>query len=254
MNKNEFHKIYKKFLNDNFNSERAVKEKAYLYSDLKHYGVGSNKRHEYYLKHKDFLLSLNKKEAIVFVKYLWNQPSFEEKTLALEILELHSNELNKSDLPLIEKMMRQSRGWALLDSLIIPLMPGILQKHKSVYEYLLKWIKDDDYWVRRSALLSQLLLFRSGKGGRKDLFFQMAQSQFDELWIDKIYKGTLVNKRAKFFIRKAIGWTLRDMSAKSPETVYNFLKNNKNKMSGLSFREGSRKLPPKLRSKLSDLK
>ncbi len=60
----------------------------------------------------------------------------------------------------------------------------------------------------------------------------------------------LQNKRAKFFIRKAIGWTLREMSQKDPKVVFEFLKANKNKMSGLSFREGSRKLPESFRKKI----
>jgi 3-methyladenine DNA glycosylase AlkD len=234
-----------KFLKDNSNRERAEKEKAYLYSDLKHYGVSSPVGHNFFLMHKKFLTSLSKSEAIKLTTHLWSQPSFEERTSALGVLGQHLAQLDHTDMPLIEKLMRESKGWALLDSLIIPFMPTILQKSPKTYAYLEKWIKDSDYWVRRSALLAQLLFFRQGKGGKPDLFFKFAKSQFDESWIDENYKNTLQRSRARFFIRKAIGWTLREMSAKNPEVVVEFLNENKSKMSGLSYREGSRKLPPK---------
>jgi 3-methyladenine DNA glycosylase AlkD len=250
VDKNKFLKEYRRFLKDSSDPERAKQEKRYLYSDLKHYGVSVWQRRAWVKKHKEELESLSKKEALDWVKFFWSKPYFEERALALNILELHADDLNIKDMPLIEKIMRESKGWAFLDSLIIPLMPGILEKDKKAYDYLKKWIKDDDFWVRRSALLAQLLFFRRGKGGRRKLFFDMAKDAFDESWIDRLYKDSEQKKRARFFIRKAIGWTLREMSIKNPEVAFKFLKENRDKMSGLSFREGSRKLPEKMKKKL----
>ena len=153
---------------------------------------------------------------------------------------------------LIEKLMRESNGWAFLDSLIIPIMPLLFEKDsREVYKYLKKWIEDDDFWVRRSALLAQVLPFRANKGGDKNLFFELATSQFDESWIEEKYKDPEKRKRARFFIRKAIGWAIREISKKDPETAFDFLQKHKGEMSGLSFREGSRKLPEDLQKKLS---
>jgi 3-methyladenine DNA glycosylase AlkD len=60
-------------------------------------------------------------------------------------------------MPLIEKLMKESKGWMLLDELIIPIMPILLERDRRAYAYLDKWIKDNDFWARRSALLSQLI-------------------------------------------------------------------------------------------------
>jgi 3-methyladenine DNA glycosylase AlkD len=245
-----FSSKFSKFLKENASPERAEKEKAYLYSDLKHYGVSVWQRRKFVQQYKENIRSLPKKDMLQFVRQMWNKEYFEEKALALNILEIHSDSLDASDMPLIEKMMRESKGWAFLDGLIIPLMPGILQKDKKTYSYLKQWIKDDDFWVRRSALLAQLLFFRKGQMGDKNLFFKFAESQFDESWINQKYIDKLQRTRARFFIRKAIGWSLREMSAKDPESVFKFLKENKGKMSGLSFREGSRKLPEIFTNKL----
>lgn len=236
---------FKKFCQTNFGQERAKKEKAYLYSELKHYGLSFGLREKFLRDNKQQLIQLSKKEVLTLVKLLWQQPSFEERMLALDILVLHKDKLTPADLPLLETLMRASKGWALLDNFIIQVMPHLLSEYPQTYNVLKKWIKDDDFWVRRSALLSQLLFFRQGKGGDKDLFFQMAADQLDESWIDKLYKDKLQNKRAKFFIRKAIGWTLREMSRKHPQTVVDFVKKYQHQMSGLTRREATRKLPAK---------
>ncbi|MBP7859903.1 DNA alkylation repair protein [Patescibacteria group bacterium] len=246
----KFLEDFKKFLIENSDKERAKWDKQYLYSDLIHHGITSPIAKEFNRRWKKELATLSKYEMLKLANNLWNKKSFSEKNMALNILNLHVEKLDIKDMPLIEKIMRESRGWALLDSSIIPFMPHLLQKDRRIYSYLKKWINDNDFWVRRSAILSQLLFFRKGVGGDKKLFFEFAERQFDESWINKIYKDKLQNKRAKFFIRKAIGWTLRDMSLKDPQSVFNFLKENRNKMSGLSFREGSRKLSKDLQEKL----
>jgi len=239
-------KEYLKFLKEHSNKNRAVKEKAYLYSELIHYGVSAGERRKFFKKHKKELTALSKVKALRLVKFYWEKPSFEERSLALNILNLHKDKLTGKDMPLIEKLMRESKGWAFLDNLIIPIMPVILEKKPETYLYLKKWIKDDDYWVRRSALLAQVLFFRANQNGDKKLFFKLAKSQFDESWIEKKYKDPLKKKRARFFIRKAIGWTIREISRQDPKTAFDFLKKYKNEMSCLSFKDGSRKLPKKL--------
>ncbi len=250
MNLSLFDTQYQQFLDDNFKPKRAKKGKAYLYSKLKHYGLKAGIRRRFLKKNKQWLKNLDKKNVLSLVKQLWSQPVHEKRMMALEILQLHLEKLTLEDMPLIEKMMRESQGWVYLDNLIIPVMPVILEKNSAAYKYLHKWIKDDDFWVRRSALLAQLLFFRYDEGGDRELLFQLAQSQFDETWIEETYTDREQIKRARFFIRKAIGWTLREMSQKQPEVVFKFLKENRDEMSGLSFREGSRKLPEEMQQQL----
>ncbi len=236
-------KNYQDFLRANADLQRAEKEKAYLYSDLIHYGLPFGARAKFFREHKKELVGLDKTGILALVKVFWRQPSFEERILATDILVQHADQLDSTDLPLIEKMMRECRGWALLDNLIIPVMPKIIEKDRKARFCLEKWIQDDDFWVRRSALLAQLLFFRRGVGGDKALFFKLAVSQFDERWIDEEYSETLQRKRARFFIRKAIGWVLREMSIKNPSAVRHFIKEYRTQMSGLTYREASRKLP-----------
>jgi len=247
---NSYIKEYHRYITDNNNPERAAKEKAYLYSELKHYGVSVWEMRKFAKFHKKELLALSKKKMLVLVESLWRKRTHEERSMALLVLNMHLEKLDIKDMPFVERLMRESNGWAFLDSLIIPAMPEIIRKDKRGYEYLKKWIKDKDYWVRRSALLAQLLFFRKNCNGDYKLFFKLAKSQLDESWIDSEYEDKLQNGRAKFFIRKAIGWSLREMSVKQPELVVLFVNKNKDSMAGLTYREATRKLPEEYKAKL----
>ena len=59
-------------------------------------------------------------------------------------------------------------------------------------------------------------------------------------------------KDERFFIRKAIGWTLRELSKADPERVLIFAQQHCDAMSGLTFREGTRKLPDEMQAALKN--
>ena len=52
-----------------------------------------------------------------------------------------------------------------------------------------------------------------------------------------------IGQKKRVFIRKAIGWAIREIANVEPEVAFKFIKLYKNKMSGLTFREASRNLP-----------
>ncbi len=55
----------------------------------------------------------------------------------------------------------------------------------------------------------------------------------------------------EFFIRKAIGWVLRDIARKRPELTFAFVEEHGAEMSGLTYREATRRLPAALQQKLT---
>ncbi len=54
----------------------------------------------------------------------------------------------------------------------------------------------------------------------------------------------------EFFIRKAIGWMLRDISRRRPEVVYEWVAPRVGRMSGVTVREAVRRLPEAQRAEL----
>ncbi len=89
------------------------------------------------------------------------------------------------------------------------------------------WAADADFWVRRSALLALLPGIRAG---RPDL------PRFEA------YAASMLGE-SEFFIRKAIGWTAREISKRDPEWVAAWTAAHARAMSGVTFREAIRRLP-----------
>ena len=72
--------------------------------------------------------------------------------------------------------------------------------------------------------------------GNKKLFFEFAEKMLSE---------------KEFFIRKAIGWGLREMAKANPGEAFDFLMKVKHKASGLTLREGSKRLPEKMKKTIT---
>lgn len=226
---------FQKKLNILKDPNRAKREKDYLKSPEKFYGVSLSKINSLVKEFRKENPTLEKDKLFKLVNKLWKSSYHEEKTIAIKLLESYNSYLSLKDMELLEKMLNESSGWAHIDEISCHLVYAVLCKNKQAYLYLKKWVTSDNFWLRRAAVISQIILFREGKGN-KDLFFTIAEKLLSE---------------KEFFIRKAIGWTLREMSKSDPQSVVGFLRKYKEKMSSLTFREGSRKLPVQLRGGLN---
>jgi 3-methyladenine DNA glycosylase AlkD len=97
-----------------------------------------------------------------------------------------------------------------------------------------RWVHDRDFWIRRSALLALLLPLRRGKGD----------------WRRFVRYADLLLDETEFFIRKAIGWVLREVSAQHPERVSAFLDERRGRVSGVTLREAVKYLPARDRERI----
>ncbi|MFA5358538.1 MAG: DNA alkylation repair protein [Patescibacteria group bacterium] len=225
------------------NKKRAAWDKNYCRSIFKFYGVkGDDVKKiikQFIQKNKE----LDKKDLWLLVRVLWESGYHELRSTAVNLLRGYLKKLDYSDLPAIERLLRQAINWDQIDEIAVHLVGPILEKDQRAFSYLKKWSIDKNFWIRRAALLSQLFLFRKKQGDRQ-LFYRLAVKMMDESWQNfDSWAGNHPEKMGRWFIRKTIGWVLREMSERWPEEIYNFLKTNRHKMSSLSFREGGRKLP-----------
>jgi 3-methyladenine DNA glycosylase AlkD len=198
--------------------ERAEQEKRYLKSELEFLGV-----------RLPDLRSVVKRQPATdeLVDGLWRLPLWEARIAAVELLRLRPD-LGASDLPRIEAMIREGAGWALVDPLAGDIAGRIaLREPETAWAVIDRWAADEDFWVRRSALLCLLPGIRAG---RPDL---------DRL--DR-YAEAMIGEK-EFFIRKAIGWVLRELSKKDPGYVAAWTERHLAEMSGVTFREAVRRLP-----------
>jgi 3-methyladenine DNA glycosylase AlkD len=207
--------------------ERAEQEKRYLKSSLGFIGatmptVNLLARH-FRSKNKN----LTRDELLELVGALWPTDTHELRSFAIELMCLSPDLMTPDDLPMLERLIRESAGWAHVDEISAHVVGGIVQRHPDALPTLDRWATDSDFWVRRASMLSLLIVLRNGDMSQWDRFCDYAASMIEE---------------KEFFIRKAIGWVLRDVSKKNPEPVVEFLKRHHGKAAGLTIREGSKYL------------
>ena len=207
-------------------ADRALKEEAYLKSDLVHYGTtvpdirsvakAFGKKHAP-IAHDDLI-------SVVIA--LWAVPVHERRTAAVELLTQHVNALRSGDVKLVERLLRESRTWALVDSLAASVVGTLFERDPKLGSVLDRWAADDDFWIRRSALLALLGGLRRGEGDF-DRFSRYADSMLEE---------------KEFFVRKAIGWVLRETAKKRPDLVYAWVLPKATRASGVTLREAVKPL------------
>jgi 3-methyladenine DNA glycosylase AlkD len=218
--------------------ERAVKERAYLKSELVHLGVSvpATRRcaRDWLRGHPE----LDHGAVVALAAALWDQlvPAIHERRLAaVELLEARVALLSVADLPLLERLLREARTWALVDPLAVSIVGELaLRDPADADPVVRRWATDEDPWLRRASLLVHLPGIRVGAPDR-DRLFALADPMLDE---------------PGFFVRKAIGWVLRELGKREPATVVAWLEPRASRASGLTLREAVRWLPEEDRERL----
>lgn len=171
---------------------------------------------------------------LALIRKLWQSAFFDERVAAVFLLE-RVTDLGVGNLDDLHAMTRDCAGWALLDALACKVLgPLALREGDPSYRVMRGWSDDPWMWTRRASILVHVIPAR-----RRFLAHDFAWSTFEDRLFEK-----------EFFIRKAIGWTLRECSKRYPDDVFEFLDRVGDRASGLTRREGSRRLPDDLRTKL----
>ena len=157
---------------------------------------------------------------------LWRSASFREERYAA--IDLTGSRLARGRLemlPVYEEIIRTGAWWDLVDG-VAHRICALLQACRPEVERLLRiWSKDPDLWIRRAAITAQL----GAKGAT------------DPALLASVIEANLADR--EFFIRKAIGWALREYAKTDPEWVRQFAARHENGLSPLSRREALRNLP-----------
>ena len=214
-------------------ADRALGAKAYLKSDLVFLGLSMPELRRICRAEVKAERELTPTALTAAATALWTG-IFEERAAAVEILMFRAKLLAPEDAALVERMIRESRTWALVDSLSTAVMGEMVQRHPALTAVLDRWAADPDFWVRRAAMLSLLVPLRQGKGD-----FERFTGYADTMLEDK-----------EFFIRKAIGWILRATGRRTPDRVHDWLLPRAARASGLTVREAVRHLPAAQRDRL----
>ena len=203
------------------NPDRAPAEKAYLKSDLEFLGVGLPAMRTTVRDVKRQYGGLDHQGLVALVKILWSRPLFERRMMAVLLLEAYEPLLRPADITLLERLIRQSKTWAFVDELAIAITGRLVERAPELLGVIDRWAEDEDFWLRRSAMLALLRPLRRG-GGDFRRFARYADRMLEE---------------KEFFIRKSIGWVLREAGKPQPDMVYTWLLPRAARASGVTVRE-----------------
>ncbi len=212
-------------------AERAVGEKAYLKSDLEFAGVSVPAMRAMVAAWCKARPGLGHDELTGLVRALWASPLYECRQSAVILLERTARLLVPADMVLLEELLRTSRTWALVDGLAANVVGGLVDRDPGLAAILDRWARDSDFWLRRSAMLALLRPLR-----RDDGAFERFAGYADAMLEEK-----------EFFIRKAIGWVLRDTAKRDPGLVAAWLAPRLHRVSGITVREAIKPLPADVR-------
>ena len=215
---------------------RAASEKAYLKSELDFAGAGVPAIRALVAGWSKARPALQHDQVTGLARALWGSPLYECRQAAVVLLERTSHLLGPADTGLLEHLLRTSRTWALVDGLAVNVVGDIVDRCPAAGDVLDSWAGDDDFWLRRSALLALLRPLRAG-GGDFERFARYADAMLDE---------------KEFFVRKAIGWVLREVAKRRPELVAAWLAPRVHRASGVTVREAVKPLPEHVRAALMD--
>ncbi len=149
----------------------------------------------------------------------WELPEREYQYFAVDYLRRHVRQCTSGFLPVARYLVSTVPWWDTVDALASHVVGGLVAADPKLVRDMDAWIVDEDMWIARTALLHQLR-YKERTDTERLFAYCLRQSGHPD-----------------FFIRKAIGWCLREYAKTDPEAVRGFLAREKGRFAPLSVRE-----------------
>lgn len=205
--------------------KRAIEMKAYLRGQFEFLGIQTPTRRAICKQLPK--LPQDAKQLIRIANLLWQKPDREFKYVACDLLAKHVKLLHSEHLPALKKLLQKEAWWETVDGLSGTIGDIVLNDQMQgidAQSVMDTWLIDQDFWVRRSAMIHQL-------GWRLN-------TDTDRLG----HYALTLSKENEFFIRKAIGWAFRDYAKWTPQFVRQFMQKHGSDFSNLTVREATKNI------------
>lgn len=201
--------LEKTFLN-NSSAENTYAMEKYMKHHFSFYGIKTDARRSIFkiiYKENQEEISKNARDIVV---ELFSKKQRELHYCGIEILikELKKN-YKKEDISLVEFLIKTHSWWDSVDVISKYILGEYLMQFPEETEKVIeKFSNSENMWLNRSAILFQLGYKQKTNA---DLLFTLCQKHSDS---------------NEFFIRKAIGWALREYSKTNASVVIRFIETN----------------------------
>ncbi|MGE0625940.1 MAG: DNA alkylation repair protein [Pseudomonadales bacterium] len=204
--------------------ERAAAQQAYMKSAMPYRGVATPESRRICRDAFRAQPIADPEDWQATARELWRGATYrEERYAALELVghRPYRRFFDLSLIPLLEEFVVDGAWWDYVDVVAINFVGALLSRHpKTLRPLLLAWSADDDLWRRRTAILAQLK-YKTATDWRLQ---------------QRLMAPSLTS--TEFFLRKALGWALREYSKTDPDAVLRYVRDHAGTLSGLTRREG----------------
>ncbi|WP_416983662.1 DNA alkylation repair protein [Streptomyces sp. T028] len=149
----------------------------------------------------------------------WALPEREYQYFAVDYLRRHAGRCSSAFLPVAHRLITTTSWWDTVDLLAAHVVGALVEADPRLTATMDDWIADRDLWVARTALLHQLR-YKDRTDADRLFAYCLRQSGHPD-----------------FFIRKAVGWCLREYAKTDPEAVRDFLARERGRFAPLTVRE-----------------
>jgi 3-methyladenine DNA glycosylase AlkD len=161
---------------------------------------------------------------------LWREAEYREEryaAIALTGARPYREHQHPRAVPMYEEMITTGAWWDYVDEVAARRIGPMLLTHGPVIRPLvLSWITSEDMWKRRTSIICQVV----------------AREKTDLSLLYACIEPNLSDR--EFFIRKAIGWSLRAYAWIDPGEISAFVDRQGDRLSGLSRREALKNIRP----------
>lgn len=204
------------------NPEKAKGMQAYMKTDMPFYGVQKPARTEILRHIEREFPPANREDYEELVTALWELPHREEKYLAQGVAGGFRQFIVPDSLQIYQRFIDDGAWWDFVDEAATHMIRELVLDYPNVTWPLVDtWVEHDNMWRRRAAIICQV--------GAKD------RTDADRLFAFCTARA----HETEFFIRKAIGWALREYAKTDPGAVAAFV-NAHDELSALSYREATK--------------
>ncbi len=207
--------------------ERAVPMRAYLLDQFSFLGISAPQRRAALASLLKGQKGQKSADLMAAARDAWELPEREYQYAAIDMLARYWKVLATTDIPPILELAQQKSWWDSVDGLagvVGDVLRAAKLRGEDGHGQMDQAVEHDNMWVRRIAMLHQLGWRDATDAGR---LFRYARALAHE---------------KEFFIRKAIGWALRDFARHDPAAVTAFLRQEKPNLSPLTVREAGKHL------------
>jgi len=204
--------------------ERAVAMAAYMRDQFPYYGLPAPAQRMTAKEAADGLGLPSEADVVHLATTCWARPQREWQYAACDVLARRAKHCSPALLLTAEHLITTKSWWDTVDSLASKTVGALVRAYPKLAATMDECIAADDIWLARTALIHQLG-YKSATDHER-LFAYCRQRAGN----------------SEFFIRKAIGWALREYAKTDPHAVQRFVTANEGLLSNLSKREALKNL------------